>query len=80
LDDVLPDVVHRAGLLVVDDWGLIKADDRRLLGRMYRSGELLGPDEAAPPGPGPAPRAVDASLGEILSGRRPGRRTPEQTV
>ncbi len=43
LDDVLTDVVRLAGLVVIDDWSLVSADSRRLLGRMYRAGELLGP-------------------------------------
>jgi ornithine cyclodeaminase len=82
LDDVLPDVVARADLLVVDDWPLISADDRRLLGRMYRAGELAGPggevfDPAARP---PGARRVSASLADVLSGQHPGRQSPEQVV
>lgn len=72
LDDVLPEVVHRADLLVVDDWELVRADEHRLLGRMYRAGELLGPDsgeDATTPGV----RRVDATLGEVLAGSARGR-------
>ncbi len=32
LDDVLPDVVSRADLVVVDNWTLVRDDERRLLG------------------------------------------------
>ncbi|MEV8510696.1 ornithine cyclodeaminase family protein [Dactylosporangium sp. NPDC051484] len=79
LDDVLPDVVRRADLLIVDDWDLIKADDRRLLGRMYRSGDLVGADDPVPAEPS-APRRVDASLGDVLAGRHPGRRKQDEIV
>jgi N-[(2S)-2-amino-2-carboxyethyl]-L-glutamate dehydrogenase len=77
LDDVLPDVVHGAGLVVVDDWGLVAADDRRLLGRMLRAGEVCGPND---PEPAPGVRRVDAELGQILSGAHEGRTTPDQVV
>ena len=77
LDDVLPDVVHGAGLVVVDDWGLVAADDRRLLGRMLRAGELYGPHEEKPAG---RARRVDAELGEILVGAHPGRTARDEVV
>jgi len=75
LDDVLPDVVERAGLVLVDDWNLVSHDHRRLLGRMYRDGRLLGPDgERHPDAPAMASaRPVDATLGDVLLGRHPGR-------
>lgn len=76
LDDVLPDAVHRADLLVVDDWPLVRDDERRLLGRMYRAGLLVGPGEPAPEGG----RAVDTTFGEILAGTHPGRSGPEDVV
>lgn len=78
LDDVTPEVVRRADLLVVDDWELVRADDRRLLGRMYRAGELVGPDQPVASSGGP--RRVDATLGELLTGARAGRTRPEQLV
>ncbi|MFI7677444.1 ornithine cyclodeaminase family protein [Actinophytocola sp. NPDC049390] len=77
LDDVLPDVVHGAGLVVVDDWGLVAADDRRLLGRMLRGGEIYGPHEQAPAVPA---RRIDAELGEILIGAHPGRAARDDVV
>jgi ornithine cyclodeaminase len=74
LDDLLPDAVHRADLLVIDDWTLVSGDDRRLLGRMYRAGELVCPAGISRTGgDGSAVRAVDATLGEIVSGAHPGR-------
>lgn len=76
LDDVTPEVVRRADLLVVDDWELVRADDRRLLGRMYRAGELLGPDEARTDA---APRRVDGTLGGLLS-NSVGRTDPGQII
>jgi ornithine cyclodeaminase len=82
LDDVLPDVARLADLLVVDDWPLVSADDRRLLGRMYRAGELVGPGGEAfsPDGVAPGARRVSASLADVLSGQHPGRQSPEQIV
>ncbi|MFF8911484.1 ornithine cyclodeaminase family protein [Streptomyces olivaceoviridis] len=84
LDDVLPDVVALSDLVVVDDWSLVSHDDRRLLGRMYRSGDLAGPDgelfEAEAEADGARARKVDATLADIVSGSRPGRRTPEQII
>jgi ornithine cyclodeaminase len=78
LDDVLPEVVERADLVVVDDWELVRDDDRRLLGRLYRAGQLRGPDGAS--ADGKSGRAVDASIGEILIGAHPGRSDDEQIV
>lgn len=67
LDDLCPDAVLAADLVVVDDWGLVSQDPRRLLGRMYRSGQLLGPDGCRHPDAVERPdaRRVDAGLGEI---------------
>jgi ornithine cyclodeaminase/alanine dehydrogenase-like protein (mu-crystallin family) len=76
LDDALPDVVRNADLLIVDDWPLVKADPRRLLGRMYRAGELIGPDDAEKDGA----RKVDGTIGDVIIGRHPGRSDPAQVV
>ena len=76
LDDVGPDVVERADLLVVDDWNLVRDDRHRLLGRMHRDGRLRGPDQLDEPG---VPR-VHAELGEVLAGTRPGRTDAEQII
>lgn len=73
LDDVLPEVVARADLLVVDDWELVAADDRRILGRLYRSGDVTGPAGQHVAGTPQAGRRVDAGLAEVVAGTHPGR-------
>jgi ornithine cyclodeaminase/alanine dehydrogenase-like protein (mu-crystallin family) len=82
LDDVLPDVVERADVVLVDDWNLVSGDPRRLLGRMYRQGQLLAPDGRHHPGraPEPSARRVDARIGQVLTGAHPGRRSPTDIV
>jgi len=72
LDDVLPEVVLEAGKVIVDDWALVRDDDKRLLGRMYRQGQLAGPDGRSAAGESAAAR-VHAELGDIIIGRKPGR-------
>ncbi len=63
-DDVLPDVVFRAEKVVVDDWSFVKADDKRLLARLFRAGKVAVPyDENVPPGT----RRVDGELGGPLT-------------
>jgi N-[(2S)-2-amino-2-carboxyethyl]-L-glutamate dehydrogenase len=80
LDDVLPDVVARADLVLVDDWDLVRDDSRRLLGRLYKAGKLADPGHL-PAGPvGTGPRAVDGTLAEVLAGRHPGRTRPEEII
>ncbi|MER6692363.1 ornithine cyclodeaminase family protein [Streptomyces minutiscleroticus] len=82
LDDLTEAAVLAAGTVVVDDWSLVRDDPRRLLGRMHRTGTLLGPDGT--PREGVAAHAdarrVDATLGDVLAGRHPGRRSPQETV
>lgn len=79
LDDVLPEVVEQCGWLVVDSWRLVSADRRRLLGRLAAAGRLVGPD-AQRGGSGRPARRVDAELGEVLAGRRPGRAFEDDVV
>jgi ornithine cyclodeaminase/alanine dehydrogenase-like protein (mu-crystallin family) len=81
LDDVLPDVVRLADLIVVDDWDLVSTDERRLLGRLYHAGELIGPHgESSGMAAAPAATRVSTSLPEVLAGRHPGRCRPDEIV
>ncbi|GHO60110.1 ornithine cyclodeaminase family protein [Ktedonobacter robiniae] len=80
LDDALPEVVLKADLAVVDDWHLVKSDPRRLLGRMYRQGQIVGPDDVIEHHTGEAPRRIDAQLGEIVAGKKSGRRSLDDIV
>ncbi|MGW7242637.1 ornithine cyclodeaminase family protein [Streptomyces sp. NPDC054804] len=68
LDDLLPEVVRGASLVVVDDWDLVRSDPRRLLGRMYREGLLYGPDEESP---GQHAKRVDGTMGGFLTQEAP---------
>ncbi|HVU68234.1 MAG TPA: ornithine cyclodeaminase family protein [Ktedonobacteraceae bacterium] len=79
LDDPLPEVILRAGKVIVDDWELVRDDQHRLLGRMYRQGTLLAPDDTRAVRAGQQ-RRVDAEFGEIISGRKPGRTTDDEYI
>jgi len=79
LDDPLPDVALKADKVVVDDWNLVRADGRRLLGRMYREGSLVGPG-AAPADRHDGARAIDAQLGEVVAGSKPGRTSDDEII
>lgn len=79
LDDPLPDVVLRADRVIVDDWNLVSNDSRRLLGRMYRAGQLLPPGSARGEA-GAARRCVDAQLGEIVTGAKEGRANQDEII
>jgi N-[(2S)-2-amino-2-carboxyethyl]-L-glutamate dehydrogenase len=76
LDDIDADAYLRSDLLYVDDWQLITADTRRLLGRLARAGKVSGPGEPAPA----SGRSVTGTIGELLAGKCPGRESAEQTV
>lgn len=74
LDDPLPEVVFRADKVVVDDWNLVKNDTRRLVGRMYRAGQIIGPDEVVDVVEDRRrKRRIDAQLGEVVIGSKVGR-------
>lgn len=75
LDDPLPEIVLRAGKVFVDDWTLVAGDERRLLGRMLRAGQIRGPD-GRPDGA----RAIDGELGQILTGTCEGRTSPDEII
>ncbi|GLV53948.1 ornithine cyclodeaminase [Dictyobacter sp. S3.2.2.5] len=79
LDDALPEIVFQADKVIVDDWSLVKNDPRRLIGRMYRAGQIIGPDdETALPGPGQ--RRIDAQIGDLVLGTRKGRERAEDII
>ncbi len=81
LDDPLPEVVFKADKVIVDDWHLVKDDSRRLLGRMYRAGEIIGPGEPAGTAEnGQQRRRIDAQLGEVVLGSSAGREHPEDII
>lgn len=80
LDDLLPAAITGADLLVVDDWGLVAADDRRILGRMWRRGEVVGPGGERHDPAHTGGRAVDAAMADVVAGTRPGRTAPEQRI
>jgi N-[(2S)-2-amino-2-carboxyethyl]-L-glutamate dehydrogenase len=75
LDDPLPEVVLRADKLFVDDWALVAADERRLLGRMLRAGQICSPNEARD-----GSRPIDGELGELLTGARTGRSHTDEII
>jgi ornithine cyclodeaminase/alanine dehydrogenase-like protein (mu-crystallin family) len=81
LDDPLPEVVFRADKVVVDDWNLVKNDTRRLIGRMYRAGQIIGPGEAVDVvEDGQQKRRIDAQLGEVVIGSKVGRNHHEDII
>lgn len=79
LDDPLPEVVLGADKIFVDDWSLVAADERRLLGRMLRAGEIQAPDVESSRAIG-GPRSVDGELGDVLIGARAGRARADEIV
>lgn len=76
LDDPLPEVVLRADKVFVDDWALVSADHRRLLGRMHRSGQISEPGNPRTN----RPRPIDGELGELLTSTLAGRTRPEEII
>lgn len=73
LDDVEEAAYLRADRLYVDDWDLIVADSKRLMGKLARAGKLAGPGEAGR-------RPVDGTLGQLITGACPGRADEEEIV
>jgi ornithine cyclodeaminase/alanine dehydrogenase-like protein (mu-crystallin family) len=74
LDDFLPEVVFQADKVIVDSWDLVKSDPRRLIGRMYRAGQIIGPDEPVENVEDRQhKRRIDAEIGDIAIGRKVGR-------
>lgn len=79
LDDPLPEVVLKATTVIVDDWNLVRNDPRRLLGRMYREGRLLGPNEQTET-LSTTCRRVDMQLGDLITGAKVGRNSLEDII
>ena len=75
LDDPLPEIVLRADRIYVDDRTLVAQDERRLLGRMIRAGQIRDRGDAAG-----AARAIDGELGQLLIGAVEGRTRPEEVI
>jgi ornithine cyclodeaminase len=81
LDDPLPEVVFKADKVIVDDWNLVKNDSRRLIGRMYRAGQIIGPGKPAGTAEnGQQRRRIDAQLGEVVLGTSPGREHSDNII
>jgi len=79
LDDPCPEVVFKADKVIVDDWKLVKADERRLLGRMYREGKVVGPDAPRFESQN-GTRRIDAEFGEVVLGTRVGREREDEII
>jgi ornithine cyclodeaminase/alanine dehydrogenase-like protein (mu-crystallin family) len=77
LDDVLPEVYLRCDLLFVDDWNLVQEDTRRLLGKMHRQQRIAGPGSETIHSEA---RKVDGEISDLVLGRHPGRKNPEDIV
>jgi ornithine cyclodeaminase len=63
LDDATEETLLQCEHLIVDDWGLVKSDGHRLLGRLAQAGTVVGPREST----ATAIRQVDASIATVLS-------------
>jgi ornithine cyclodeaminase/alanine dehydrogenase-like protein (mu-crystallin family) len=79
LDDVLPEVILGADSVIVDDWNLIRHDERRIMGRMYRAGQVVGPEETVKTRDQSC-RRVDAQLGDVIAGTKIGRRSMNDII
>jgi N-[(2S)-2-amino-2-carboxyethyl]-L-glutamate dehydrogenase len=83
LDDPLPEVVLSSDRIFVDDWHLVAADDRRLLGRMIRQGLVTGPHDSkklAPARDAQTTRAVNAELGQVINGQAIARGSDDEII
>jgi N-[(2S)-2-amino-2-carboxyethyl]-L-glutamate dehydrogenase len=64
LDDLLPDALFGCDRLFVDSVALVEADERRILGRLMRSGQIGRPGLRSPG----TVRLIDGQLGGVLAG------------
>ena len=60
-------VVTHSDMIVVDDWGAVLHRETPILAMMYLAGRLSEAD-------------IDANLGQIALGQKPGRRSPAQRI
>jgi len=77
LDDFDADVLLGCDRLFVDDWTLIAADERRLLGRLMRDGAVAAPG-ALPSTP--TTRMIDGTIGQLITGQVTGRQQNDQVI
>jgi ornithine cyclodeaminase len=78
LDDLLPEVFLKAERLLVDDWHLVAADKRRILGKLIHSGLIASPSQVVPKGF--CGRRVDAELGALITGAHKGRENDQERI
>ncbi len=76
LDDLKEDAVLEADRILVDSWDLVRHDERRLLGRLYRAGVVVGPLDSTRG----AARCVDAEIKDVLADPACGRRARDDVV
>lgn len=65
LDDLLPDAILKANKLIVDDWNLVKSDNKRIVGRMFNTGKLT---------------SIYGEISEIVLNKKPGRETEKEII
>lgn len=65
LDDLLPETITKADKLIVDDWNLVKNDNKRIFGRMFRDGKLP---------------TIYAELADIILNKKLGRENEEEII
>ncbi len=74
LDDLLPDAITQADKLIVDDWNLVKNDNKRIFGRMFHQGLLSGLDTNK------HKPFIHAEIAEVILNKKPGRENDEEII
>jgi ornithine cyclodeaminase/alanine dehydrogenase-like protein (mu-crystallin family) len=77
LDDLMADAYMKCDYLFVDDWNLVRADARRLLGKLYREGKVAGPRDTPS---NQEVRKVDGEIGDLVSGHHSGRKCADDII